>query len=165
MKIKFTDDVSLEDSVVFERVYPENLQWDIEEKQELKDDGVEFLYMIDAETGDLIGEAYFIPLDTMEDWPPDEEQKEDGLEPYYGKNAMYAFSTTILPQYQGKGYGRILKSYCLGLWKGRGFDLAVGHARDGASLGLQESFGAKSIARFDDWYGTGETYNLYLQKI
>lgn len=165
MRIKFTSDVSLEDSLVFESVYPENLQWDLEGKQELKDDGTEFLYMVDADTGELIGEAYFLPLDTMKDWSADEEQPEDGLGPYYGKNAMYAFSTTILPAYQGKGYGRLMKSYCLGYWKGNGFNLAVGHARDGASLFLQEFFGAEVVERFDNWYQTGETYNLYLQQL
>ena len=165
MKIKFTNDVSLEDSLVFEKVYPENLQWDLDGKQELKDDGTEFLYMVDADTGELIGEAYFLPLDTMEDWPADEEQAEDGLGPWDGKNAIYPFSTTILPKFQGKGLGKILKSYCLGLWKARGYDYAVGHARDGASTGLQESFGAEVIGRFDNWYGTHESYNLYLQKL
>jgi GNAT superfamily N-acetyltransferase len=165
MNIKFTNEVALEDSLVFEKVYPENLQWNLEDKTGLKDDGVEFLYMVDGDTGALIGEAYFIVMDDMEDWPPDEEQPEDGLGPYYGQNAMYAFSTTILPAYQGKGYGRLLKSYCLGLWKGRGFELAVGHARDGASLSLQEFFGAEVVSRFDNWYQTGETYNLYLQKL
>lgn len=165
MSIKFTNDVSLEDSLVFEKVYPENLQWDLESKQELKDEGTEFLYMVDGDTGALIGEAYFLPLDTMKDWSPDEEQAEDGLGPYYGQNAMYAFSTTILPEYQSKGYGRLLKAHCLGLWKGRGFELAVGHARDGASLSLQEFFGAEAVERFDRWYGTNETYSLYLQKL
>lgn len=165
MCIKFTNDVSLEDSLVFEQVYPENLQWDLEGKQELKDEGTEFLYMVDEDSGELMGEAYFLPLDNMKDWPPDEEQSEDGLGPYYGKNAMYASSTTILPKYQGKGYGRLLKAYCLGLWKGRGFELALGHARDGASLSLQEFFGGKTVERFSNWFQTNECYNLYLQKL
>lgn len=165
MSVKFTKDVSLESSLIFESVYPENLQWSLEDKQELKDDGTEFMYMEDAETGELIGEAYFLPLDTMKEWPADEEQPEDGLGPWYGENCVYAFSTTILPDFQGKGYGKLLKAYCLGLWKERGFEYAVGHARDGASMGLQEYFGAKSIGRFDNWYQTGETYNLYLQKL
>ena len=165
MKIGFTNEVSIEDSLVFEKVYPENLQWNLEDKNELKEDGVEFLYMKDGDTNELVGEAYFIPLDDMKDWPPDEEQEEDGLGPYYDKNAMYAFSTTILPEFQGKGYGKILKAYCLGLWKGRGFDLAVGHARDGVSLALQEGFGAKVVETFLMWYGGSEPYNLYIQAL
>lgn len=165
MSIKFTNDVSLEDSLVFEKVYPENLQWDLAGKQELKDEGTEFLYMVDGETGDLIGEAYYLPLDNMKDWPADEEQPEDGLTDWYGKNCMYAFSTTILPEYQGKGYGKLLKSYCLGLFKGLGYDQVLGHARDGVSMKLQESFGAKVVETFNDWYRTKESYNLYIQKL
>lgn len=165
MRIKFTKDISLEDSLVFEKVYPENLQWDLESKQELKDDGTEFLYMVDGENGALIGEAYFLPLDIMEDWDPDEEQLEDGLGPWYGKNAIYPFSTTILSEYQNKGYGKMLKAYCLGLWKARGYDYAVGHARDGASLSLQEFFGAEVVNQFDNWYNCNEVYYLYMQKL
>jgi GNAT superfamily N-acetyltransferase len=161
MSIKFTPEVSVEDSLIFESIYPENLQWDLEGKQELKDDGVEFLYMIEEETGNLIGEAYYIPLDGMKNWPPDEEQAEDGLDDWYGKNCMYAFSTTILPEYQGKGYGKILKAYCLGMWKAQGYDYVLGHARDGASLKLQLFFGAKVIDNFHNWFGTNETYYLY----
>lgn len=165
MNIIFTDEVSLQDSLIFEKVYPENLQWDLEGKQELKDEGAKFLYLKDAETGALIGESYFLPLDNMNDWDADEEQPEDGLTNWYGKNCMYAFSTTILPEYQSKGYGKILKAYCLGLWKQMGFDAAVGHARDGASIKLQLFFGAKVESRFDNWYLTGETYNMYFQKL
>lgn len=160
--LKFIKDIPLENSLIFESLYPKNLQWDLEGKQELKENGVEFLYLTD-ELGKLIGEAYYIPLDRMKDWPVDEEQEEDGLEPFYGKNCMYAFSTTILTEYQGKGYGKILKSYCLGLWKASGYDYALGHAREGASLKVQLFFGAKIIDKFNDWYHTGETYYLYRQ--
>ena len=55
MGIRFTNEVTLEDSLVFEKSYHENLQWDLDSKQELKDDGTEFLYMVDADTGELIG--------------------------------------------------------------------------------------------------------------
>ena len=103
MSIKFTNDVSLEDSLVFEKVYPENLQWDLESKQELKDEGTEFLYMVDGDTGALIGEAYFLPLDTMKDWPPDEEQAEDGLGPYYGKNVSMRLVLLYYLNFRVKG--------------------------------------------------------------
>lgn len=163
MIIKFTNEVSLEDSLVFEKVYPENLQFDLASKQGLKDEGTTFLYMVEGPTGKLIGEAYFLPLDSMAEWDADEEQPEDGLGPYYNKNVMYAFSTTILPEYQGKGYGKILKAHCLGLWKGMGYETVMGHARIGGSLNLQRSFGAKVVHLFLDWYKTGEDYYLYIQ--
>ncbi len=43
--------------------------------------------------------------------------------------------------------------------------MAVGHARDGVSLKLQEYFGATVAERFDNWYGEGECYSLYTQKL
>ncbi len=162
MNIKFTKYVSLEDSLVFEKVYAENLQSDLQEKQELKDDGIEFVYLVDGETGALIGETYFIPLDKMKDWPADEAQPDEGLDEYYGTNAMYVYSTTILPKYQGKGYGKILKAYYLGLCASRGFDYSIGHARFNGSIQLNQSFGAKIVGEFSDWYKTGETYFLYV---
>src|SRR5690242_10371458 len=122
MSVKFTSNIDLGKSLVFESIYPENLQWDLKSKQELKDDGTEFIYMVDSETNELIGEAYFLPLDNMKDWEPDEEQLEDGLNGWYGKNCVYAFSTTILTEYQHKGYGKILKAYCLGQFKERGYE-------------------------------------------
>lgn len=165
MIIKFTREVSLEDSLLFEKVYQGKLQWDLEGKQELKDDGTIFLYMVDGTTGKLIGESYFLPLDNMAEWDVDEDQPEEGLAPYYNKNAIYAFSTTILPEYQGKGYGKLLKAHCLGVWKGMGYELAVGHARAGGSINLQLSFGAKIVGFFSNWYQTGEGYYLYTQAL
>ena len=47
MIVKYTNTISIEDSIIFEKVYPDNLQWNLEDKTQLKDDGVEFLYMID----------------------------------------------------------------------------------------------------------------------
>jgi GNAT superfamily N-acetyltransferase len=165
MKIKFTKDVSLEDSLAFEVIYAENLQYDLAGKQELKDDGIEFVYLVDGDTGAVIGESYFIPLASLKDWPPEEDQPDEGLEPYYDKNAMYCYSTTILPEYQGKGYGAILKSYYLGLCAARGFDYSIGHARFNGSIQLNQSFGAKIVGEFSDWYKTGEVYYLYVQEL
>lgn len=165
MKIKFTAEISIEDSIVFEKVYPENLQWDAPAKQELKDDGVEFMYMVNAETNELIGEVYYIALDKMKDWDADEEQLDDGLEPYYDKNMMYCFSNTILPKFQKQGYGKILKAWFLGYSKGEGFELTIGHARPEGSLQLNESFGAEVVRTFETWYGLNENVYLYLQKL
>lgn len=103
MKLKFEFRKPDEKSMIFESIYEENLQMDLKEKLELYEEGTEFLYMIDEETGKDIGECYFIPLDNMKDWEPDEEQPIDGLDPYYDKRAMYVYSNTILPEYQKRG--------------------------------------------------------------
>lgn len=162
MKIKFRNDVSVEDSLVFEKIYDENLQMDAQEKQELKEDGAEFIYMVDAETGDLIGETYFCPLDLFKDEEPDELQPDEGTSPYFNKNYAYCYSTTILPKYQGMGFGKLLKSYYLGYIKAKGFSGSIGHAKDVASVGLNTGFGGNVVRQFDNWYQTGETHFLYV---
>ena len=165
IKIKFIQDVSLKDSLIFDEEYPENLKFDLETKQGLKNDGCEFFYMVNAETNELIGETCFLPLDTMQDWGPEEEQLEDGLEPFYGRNAMYCYSNTILGKYQKQGYGKLLKAWFLGYAKAKRFDLIVSHARDNGSIKLNLSFGAEIIQSFNNWFQTGETVYLYTQKI
>lgn len=164
MTLQFKKNIPLEETLVFEEIYPENLQMDLETKQELLDEGALFLYVIDKETGKLIGETYSIPLDNMKDWDVDEHQPEDGLENWYGKNAVYVYSTTILPEYQGKKLGEILKAYFLGMAESQ-FDYVVGHARQGASIHLNKKFGAKVEQPFDNWYQTGETFYLYSLKL
>lgn len=161
MKIKFVFDYPLEESLIFESVYPENLRMDLKEKQELKEEGAIFITMIDEDTGLPVGETYFIPLDNMKEWDADEEQPEDGLYSWYGRNCAYVYSTTILPQYQNKGFGKVLKSFLLGYLFVKEYDYVLGHARAGASINLNKLFGANTAGSFDNWYKTGETYHLY----
>lgn len=163
MTLKFTQDVSLPDSMVFEEIYPEELQVDVEYKQELKDKGCEFIYMIDEETGEMIGETYFIPLDNLKDEEPDELQLEDGLDPYYGKNLIYCYSTTILPKFQNQGFGKILKSHLYGYISAKGYAGSIAHAKQGPSIQLNTFFGAKIIGSFENWFQTGITHLLYLK--
>lgn len=161
MKIKFVQEVPLDQTLIFEEIYPENLKVDLDTKMELKKEGAEFIYMINAETNELIGETYFIPLDNMQNWEEDEHQTYDGLNPFYGKNAMYCYSNTILPEYQKQGLGRILKAYFLGCVKAKCFDMVVAHARNNGSIQLNQSFGAEIIESIENWYQTGEIVFLY----
>lgn len=165
MKIKFIENFPLEKSLVFESIYPENLQFELGDKQDLKNSGATFITMIDEESGEPIGESYYLELDLMEDWEEDEHQKEDGLGNWYGKKCAYIYSTTILPPYQGKRYGAILKSFVLGRIKKEGYDFVLGHARENGSIQLNEFFGGKREEKFEDWYKTGETYFLYSIKL
>src|SRR5580698_7997761 len=77
------------------------------------------------------------------------------------ENAVCCYSNTILPPFQKKGYGAILKAHWLGLAAGKGFDTVYGHARPGGSQALNAKFGAVFLAGFPDWYGTGEEYKIY----
>lgn len=161
MKLSFVHNLPLAETMQFEEIYPTNLQLDIEVKQWIKDNGGEFIYMKDEDTGIIIGETYFIPVDELEYEEPTELQLEDGLDGWYGKNALYVYSTSILPEYQKQGLGKVLKSYFYGFIKTSQYDYVIGHARRNGSIQLNEFFGAEVIDEFENWFQTGETVSMY----
>jgi GNAT superfamily N-acetyltransferase len=152
MFITFKYDLPLMDTTQFEAIYPDALQMDLPEKQVLRDaiDSVFVWMFID---GECIGEAYGVPLKSL-------DEPVEGLADA-DQNAMYCYSNTILPDYQGKGLGKLLKAHWLGLVKGSGFATVYGHARPNGSQQLNDTFSVQWLGNFSDWYGTGETYKLY----
>ena len=160
MKIEFIDYLPLSMSLVFESIYPENLQLDLCEKLNLKSAGAKFIWMRDKETGELVGETYYVPLDNIAD-----EIVDTGVDDYFKKNAVYVYSTTILPNYQKQGLGKILKAYLLSHLKNIGVTYSLGHARKNGSLALNQYFGATVIGTQEDWCETGETVSVYVQEI
>ena len=164
MRIAFKHDLPIEDTMQFEVPYPIELQLDLEYKQELKDRGAKFIYLVDADTNELVAETYFIPLDELKYDESSEHQLEDGLDNWYGKNAIYVYGTTVLPNYQGKGYASLLKAYFYGFLSTQNYELVLGHARiSSGSFALNEKFGAKQLEVFENWYETGDPYVLYLK--
>jgi GNAT superfamily N-acetyltransferase len=161
MTIKFLHNLPFAEVQQFEKIYPETLQADDETKQWIKDNGGEFIYIQDTDTGDLMGETYFVPLDALEHEEPMELQTEDGLDPFYGTNSAYIYATTILPPYQRRGVGKLLKAYTLGILREIGFSNVFGHTRQNGSWSLNRFFGAEEIGRFDNWFQTGEQVVFY----
>jgi len=154
--IHFDYHVPLDQTMEFDAVYPEGLQFDLAEKQFLLGmPGAIFVWM--RVDGALAGESYGVPvldydepIEGLADLSAEEKQ-----------NAIYCYSNTILPAYQRRGFGDILKAHWLGLVAARGFSTVYGHARPGASQALNSKFGAVFLADFPDWYGTAETYKMY----
>jgi predicted GNAT superfamily acetyltransferase len=154
--IHFDYDVPLEQTMEFDSIYPEGLQFELAEKQLLRHmPGAIFVWM--RVDGALVGESYGVPaldydepIEGLADLTDQEKQ-----------NAIYCYSNTILPAYQRRGFGDILKAHWLGLVAAKGFTTVYGHARPGASQALNAKFGAVFLADFHDWYGTGETYKMY----
>jgi len=148
-------------TMLFEELYHENLRLSLEEKIELLggSEDVECVWLYDPSTQELIGETYGVPVrDAINE---DEEEGFEDLQPYWDQRAIYVFSTTILPKFQGQGLGRVLKAFFLGVASQAGFSLVLGHARSGRSVHLNEKFGAQIGTAHQDWYGTGETYYFY----
>jgi predicted GNAT superfamily acetyltransferase len=142
--------------MMFEAVYPEPLQLDLAEKQELWDvPGSIFAWMFIGD--EIVGESYGIPLATtyaeiegLQEMPDDKKER-----------AIYCHSNTILPAFQQRGLGAILKAHWLGQVAASGFEIVYGHARPGKSQALNAKFGAVFVRDFPDWYGTDEEYRLY----
>lgn len=154
--IKFVYEVPPEQTMHFDAIYPEGLQFTLAEKSIILStpDAVVVWMLVD---GVLVGEAYGVPI-TEYDEPiegladlPDQDKE----------NAIYCYSNTILPTFQKRGFGDILKAHWLGLVAARGFKTVYGHARPGGSQALNAKFGAIFLGDFPDWYGTGETYKMY----
>ncbi len=106
--------------------------------------------------GAMAGEAYGVPMAGYAEHMPGAELVVDDL-----SISLYCFSNTVLPAFQRRGLGEVLKAHWLGMARQSGFRVIYGHARPGASQGLNAKFGARFLGDFPDWYGTGETYRLY----
>lgn len=163
MTFKFSTYYPFPLTMVFEELYDEKLRFTVKDKLEFEESGGTFIYLIDSDTNKLIGETYYLPVDLIKD--VDDDLIKKGLEPYLDKNAVYVYSNSILPEYQGKGYGTLLKSYLLGHLKSQNYNFTLGHARRSGSIQLNEKFGAKVVRSYDNWYGTGETVDLYIQTL
>ena len=96
--IKFRYEMPLVETMEFESVYPESLQFDLREKEEVWNvPGTIFVWLyVD---GKIAGESYGIPLGTG-DW---EFEGLSELTEGETEGAIYCHSTTILPAFQGRG--------------------------------------------------------------
>lgn len=154
MKIEFKHHFNIEQTMQFEEQYHLELRFDLDEKKKLLEnaEGFKVWLLIDSE---LAGETYGIPFSRL-------HESIKGCKEYqHSVGIIYCYSNTILPKFQGKGFGSLLKAYWLGLCKGEGIIKVVGHARPNASQTLAEKFNAKMGATFCNWYNTGEDYKVY----
>jgi hypothetical protein len=158
LALAFAREWDLEQTMVFEPVYHENLRFSLETKGELLARcGCVWLY--DAGTQELIGETYGFPV--RDNLAFLEGPEADDVCPFRDQRAVYVLSTTILPAFQARGLGKVLKAFFLGIVSQAGFPLVLGHAREGRSVVLNQAFGAAIHRAHPDWGGTGETYYFY----
>jgi predicted GNAT superfamily acetyltransferase len=115
----------------FESIYPEPLQLEISEKAEIRDSlGSIFVWMF--VNGELVGESYGIPVESLDE----SLEGVTDLPQAEIKSAIYCYSNTIFPAFQGKGFGTILKAHWSGWAAAKGFTVVYGHARPGPSQTL-----------------------------
>ena len=159
MVITFRDDVPIEETMVFEEVYEEELREDLETKQDMRDRGYMMYMFVD---GELAGEIYAMTpcyINPDEDAAVLADVVGNGL--YDGGKTLYCSSNTILPKFQGLGLGKLFKAYFLGYAKGLAFDKLIGHNTHDKVSGINEFFGGKVLCKTENWYGTGKTAEFY----
>jgi hypothetical protein len=151
--ISFKYDLPLGQTTAFEGEYPESQQLDLSQKQQIRDaPGSIFVWMF--LDGELAGETYGIPLESSIAGLTDLTDGEK-------KSGIHCYSNTILPAFQRRELGKILKAHWLGMAAAKGFEAVYGYARPGASQRLNASFGAVFLRTCPNWCGTGEEYQMY----
>lgn len=142
------------DTARFEECYEEELQCDDDERTNLLLRGTPTWLKVD---GKLAGEAITIlPSNCEEDI-----EDVDRTNWFY----HYWYTTTILPQYRGKGLAEALVAYHIArlrIMRVRGI---MGHATTPAMRHIREKFGAKVLKEHKNWYGTGRTAYFYVQTL
>ena len=151
--INFKYDLPLEQTMAFEAVYHEAEQLHLSEKKKIWDaPGSIFVWML--VDGKLAGETYGIPVVSSIAGLTDLTDSEK-------RSGIHCYSNTILPSFQKRGLGTILKAHWLGMAAAKGFENVYGYARPGGSQSLNARFGAVFLGDFPNWCGTGEEYKLY----
>lgn len=136
-EIEFKYDMPLEETMLFEDIYHPGLQSSVEEKQLLRDaPGSIFVWML--VDGILAGEAY--------GKPPCDSRVIAAYPSLTPRDGVHCWSQTIIPGFQGRGFGRKLKEHWLAIAKHMGYKLVSGIARPGASQALNAQFGAVFVA-------------------
>src|SRR5262249_24053111 len=162
-QVSFTDRWPLQPTMVFEREYHPNLAMSLSEKRDLLSQPSALVaWMYEPRRRQLVGDTYGVSVQAV--LAEEDKEGQEELRPFEGRCALYIYSTTILPPYRRAGLGRILKAYLLGRAFEAGYHYAVGHAGPGASIALNQAFGAKLGRSHANWYDTGECYRFYVQK-
>lgn len=161
MKITFTLEPP-DDTSAFEAQFEPTLQIDPEEKKELicASDNAVWMYV----DGKLAGETYGLTPSAYAEGSDDEKDVIEDCDPE-DDDSVYCYSTTLLPEFQGKGLGKLLKAYWLGVVKSNGHSKICGHATSPAALKLNELFGAEVKSTREKWYDTDRTAHFYEIKL
>lgn len=158
MQIGFRYDVPLEDTMDFEMVHEPNLRLTFEDKEYLLASGkrtVEVWMYVD---GELAGECYGIV-------PQDDDEGIEDIDTVNTDGAIYCYSTTLLPRFQGKGLSKLLVATFNARAAAKGYTQVLGHATSAAMYRVRYDFGAIYSATHHEWYGTNRIASFYVQPL
>jgi GNAT superfamily N-acetyltransferase len=141
---------------VFEKLHPKELRWSKKDRDNffIEDHGLGIWLLVD---NDPIAEILWNI--TMLD-PLDE-----GIEEIDWPAVPYIWSTSVKKEYQGKGYGTLLKQILYNHLRNSGHTEVYGHARQGSSWNITKKLGAEYIGINPNHEGTDETYFYYKQRL
>ncbi len=155
--VTFVTDVPLQQTMVFEDVYEPQLRMDIVSKFDVVSNGIVVWMFVD---GELAGECYGLSALIYGEYESDFEDV-----PRDATDAIYCYSTTLLPQFHGRGLAKILVAYWNGLARGATFRRVFGHATSPAMVSVRAFFGATFGAVHPNWYGTKRSAHFYEQPL
>jgi GNAT superfamily N-acetyltransferase len=134
----------------FDAIYEPELQFTPEEKSAVLEKCVSAWMYVD---GELAGEIYGMAIGNL---PEDDD--------FFIPNdfdTIYCYSTTLLPKFQGKGFGKLMVGYWNGMSAGKGFKRIVGHATSEGMVAIREFYGAKFGKVTHNWFGTERIAHFY----
>ena len=159
MKIQFNHNVTIQDSMVFENIFEPELKYDTpEEKEEEIGEFIRLYMFVDDK---IVGEIYAADVEKLYEDEPDFAD----IDRYLGRKAVYLHSTAILPEYQDKGLGKILKAYFHGYLKGLGYEMVIGLSTSPQMNKVNDLFGVIWITEHENWYDTGRIAKFYEVKL
>jgi len=124
-------------------------------------DSVVFLALDDDK---VIGAIYVNSLNDKDSdwldgcWNPQEYAHID-------KKVAYISSVGVLPEYQNKGIGKLLRYEVSNALKELGYEYIVSHSNSGAMTHIDESLGAVILEENKNWGGANETHYLTEMKL
>jgi GNAT superfamily N-acetyltransferase len=159
MEISYTYDYI--DTDIFEEQYELSLREDDREHREaiIKLGLCVYMYV----DGILMGECFGItPYDYLSivDGPNDILDADMSDE-----ESIYVYSTTILPEFRGQGYGKILRKEFGRVSSFHGYAKLIGHATSPSMVRIAENLGAifRKDAVHPNWFGSSRTAYFYTQ--
>ena len=151
--IKFVRNVPVSETMHFEDLFEEPLQFSLEEKKEtLQNTIAVWLFVNGAIAGEIYGHPHKLIDEEVEDVDMTDE------------DSIYCSSTAILPEFRGLGLAKLLKAYWLGIVS-RDFKFVTGHATSDAMKEINRLFGAEFGPAHAGWYGTDRTAYFYRIKL
>jgi ribosomal protein S18 acetylase RimI-like enzyme len=165
MSIYFKHKIPIKSTMVFEKIFEPELRSSLKEKEELlKNCDKSYLFINDK----IAGEIYSEDTELMKITDNDAESFPDAYERKYLDNrTSYLYSCSILPGFQGNGYGRLLYAHHMGYLKAFYYSLITGHSTSPEMDNLNKFFKAKFFPKriHKNWWGTARVAKFFEIKI